>query len=92
MTAAPNEAPLPPPGKTTLDAMYLAADSAMRDAEAGLVRWRGEAGTDAGKGWVAHYTERRNAFAGVLRLIEKIRVDQSVYEALFPQAKARAQR
>ncbi|PPQ42146.1 hypothetical protein [Rhodopseudomonas palustris] len=91
MTAAPNEAPLPSPGKTTLDAMYLAADSAMRDAEAGIVRWRGEAGTDAGKGWVAHYTERRNAFAGFLRLIEKIRGDRAVYDALFSQAKARGE-
>lgn len=86
------DTPLPPPGKTTFDQMFLAADSAMRDAEAGLLRWSGEAETEAGKGWVEHYTARRNAFAGILRLFGKIRANESVYEALFPQPKARAQR
>jgi len=82
MTDQPStDTPLPPPGRTSFDAMVLAADAELRDSEAGLRSWleQGEAGAQ----WVAYYTERRNAFAGLLRLIDKIRSDESIYEKVM---------
>jgi hypothetical protein len=71
---------LNPPGKTTLNRMLLAADAELRRREAVIQSRLAAGATD--DGWLALDLERRDDFAGMVRLIEKISSDAVLYERL----------